>query len=98
MIERAYCVYILASGRNGTLYVGVTSDLIGRVSLHKAELTPGFTSRYGVKMLVWFETHMDVHAAILREKRIKRWRRKWKLRLIEELNPQWRDLYADLTV
>jgi len=98
MIEPSYCVYILASRRNGTLYTGVTSDLIGRIWQHKNEVTPGFTSKYDVKILVWFETHLDIHAAITREKRIKRWRRAWKLRLIEEMNPQWLDLYEQLTV
>ena len=92
----SYAVYMLASGRNGTLYTGVTSDLAGRVSQHKEELTPGFTSRYGVKTLVWFEVHDDIGEAILREKRIKRWRRTWKLQLIETANPDWRDLCLDL--
>jgi putative endonuclease len=96
MIEPSYCVYILASGRNGTLYVGVTSDLVARIWQHKNEAVPGFTSKYGVKILVWVEPHLDIHEAIAREKRIKRWRRAWKLRLIEESNPQWLDLYEQL--
>ena len=91
-----YYVYILASQRNGTLYVGVTSDLMGRVSAHRQDLTPGFTSRYGVKRLVWHEHHRDIGLAILREKRIKRWRRAWKIALIEAANPQWLDLWEGL--
>ena len=90
---RTYYVYMLASQRNGTLYVGVTSDLSRRVWEHKEGLTPGFTSEYGVVRLVWYEAYGDISDAILREKRVKRWRRAWKLRLIEESNPQWRDLY-----
>jgi putative endonuclease len=92
-----YFVYILASDRSGTLYVGVTSDLIRRVQEHREGLVPGFTKRYAVKLLVYFEPHRDINEAILREKRIKRWRRKWKLELIEAQNPQWRDLWIDLT-
>ena len=88
-----YFVYILASRRNGTLYTGVTNDLVRRVSEHRQDIMPGFTTKYGVKSLVWYETHNDVDAAITREKRIKRWRREWKLALIEAENPQWLDLY-----
>lgn len=94
--EHTYFVYILASERNGTLYVGVTNALMRRVQEHREGLVPGFTKRYGVKILVYFEPHADINAAILREKRIKRWRRKWKLDLIEQNNPQWRDLWQDL--
>jgi len=90
---RTYYVYIVASGRNGTLYVGVTSDLSRRVWEHKQGLTPGFTSKYDVVRLVWYEDYPDISDAILREKRLKRWRRAWKLRLIEATNPQWLDLY-----
>ncbi len=89
-------VYIMASGRNGTLYTGVTNDLARRVSEHKQDLTPGFTTKYGVKTLVWYEPHDSIEFAITREKRIKRWRRAWKLQLIEATNPEWRDLYHDL--
>jgi len=95
--ERVYFVYILASERNGTLYVGVTSDLIGRMIEHRDGLVSGFTKRYGVKTLVYFEEHGDIDEAIRREKRIKRWRRAWKLALIESHNPQWLDLWIDLT-
>ncbi len=85
-------VYILASQRNGTLYTGVTSDLARRLYEHRHELIPGFTSRYGVKTLVWFEEHDLVTDAIVREKTIKKWPRKWKLDLIETLNPDWQDI------
>ena len=90
---RTYYVYILASQRNGTLYVGVTGDLSRRVWEHQQGVTPGFTSKYGVVRLVWYEDYSDISDAITREKRIKRWRRAWKLRLIEGTNPQWLDLY-----
>ena len=81
---RKPCVYILASRRNGTLYVGVTSDLVGRVWEHKSGLVEGFTKRYGVKMLVWYEAHETMEGAIRRERALKEWNRAWKLRLIEE--------------
>lgn len=90
------CVYILASQRNGTLYTGVTSDLIKRVWEHKNDLNEGFTSKYAVHQLVYFEPHEDMNAAITREKQIKKWNRAWKLRLIEEKNPNWNDLYETL--
>ena len=90
------CVYILASGRNGTLYVGVTSDLIKRIWEHKHDFVAGFTSRYSVHLLVWFEQHEVMESAIAREKAIKEWRRRWKIELIEKLNPDWRDLYPDI--
>jgi putative endonuclease len=82
-----YYVYLLASQRNGTLYLGVTRDLVRRVYQHKTKATPGFTSKYGVQKLVWFETYDDPVTAIAREKEVKKWRRAWKLRLIEEANP-----------
>ena len=91
-----YYVYMLASGRNGTLYTGVTSELTRRVSQHKMHLRPGFTADYDVTRLVWFETNDSIEHAIRREKRIKRWRRAWKLALIEAAKPTWRDLYDDL--
>ena len=90
------CVYILATRRNGTLYTGVTGNLLSRVWEHKSGSVPGFTRRYGVKQLVWFEIHVTMEQAIIREKQIKEWQRKWKLELIEALNPEWRDLYDDL--
>ena len=90
-------VYIVANRRNGTLYTGVTSDLGRRVYQHREALVPGFTSRYGCKRLVYFEIHDDMTAAIVREKQIKAGSRQKKLALIESMNPDWRDLYADLT-
>jgi putative endonuclease len=90
------CVYILASQRNGTLYVGVTSDIARRAWEHRSGAVEGFTRRYAVYMLVHVEFHDTMEDAIMREKRLKHWRREWKLALIERENPQWRDLYADL--
>ena len=90
------CVYILASQNNGTLYVGVTSDLNKRVWEHKNNITEGFTKRYGVHTLVWYEIHESMESAILREKELKKWKRQWKLDLINETNPEWWDLYPDL--
>ena len=92
----SFWVYILASKRNGTLYAGHTDDLPKRHFQHQDEQLPGFTSRYGVKLLVWFEEHATREAARNRECQIKEWRRAWKLRLIEETNPDWKDLYLDL--
>jgi len=86
------CVYILASARNGTLYVGVTSDLPQRIWQHRSEAAAGFTKRYGIHRLVHAEFHTTMAGAILREKRIKKWNRAWKIRLIQEANPDWRDL------
>ena len=89
------CVYIMASRRNGTLYTGVTSDLLGRVYQHREAVMPGFTSKHGVKRLVWFEQHSTMEQAIRREKQIKKWLRVWKLELIERDNLGWRDLAED---
>lgn len=89
-------VYMLASARNGTLYVGVTSDLVKRVYEHKAKLVKGFTSRYNVDKLVWFEQSESIESAIAREKQLKEWKRAWKIELIEETNPYWNDLYASI--
>ena len=94
-MERVPCVYLLASRFHGTLYTGVTSILLGRVWQHREEITKGFTARYGIKRLVWFEVHETIESAIRREKSIKRWRREWKLDLIEKENPTWRDLAED---
>jgi putative endonuclease len=91
-------VYILASGRKGTLYIGVTSDLPGRMYEHREGLIPGFTRRYGVKHLVWYENHSRIADAIQREKNLKHWVRKRKLALIERSNPEWRDLYSDMLI
>ncbi|WP_301673199.1 GIY-YIG nuclease family protein [Neisseria blantyrii] len=89
-------VYILASQRNGTLYVGVTSDLVQRIYQHREHLVEGFTSRYNVTMLVWYEPHPTMESAISREKQLKKWNRAWKLQLIEENNVSWRDLWFDI--
>ena len=89
------CIYILASQRNGTLYIGVTSDLHRRLSQHEKGLIPGFSKRYGVRRLVYYETFDAMDAAILREKRLKEWHRSWKLRLIESMNPEWIDLFDE---
>ena len=88
-----YYVYLLASGRHGTLYLGVTNNLIRRVYQHKHKLLGGFSARYGVDRLVWFECYDDPVSAITREKEIKKWRRDWKIALIERDNPDWLDLY-----
>jgi len=93
---RQYYVYILASRRNGTLHTGVTKELSYRISQHKSDVIDGFTKRYGVHRLVWFEVHQEIHAAIHREKCIKKWRRGWKMDLIEAMNPDWKDLYDGL--
>jgi putative endonuclease len=92
-VEKQPAVYILASKRNGTLYIGVTSDLTKRVWEHKNDLVEGFTKRYGVHRLVWYELHESMESAIKREKSIKEWKRVWKLELIESANPDWEDLY-----
>jgi len=89
-------VYLMASRKDGTLYLGVTRDLIRRVYQHKNKTLKGFTSRYGVDRLVWFETYDDPTTAIEREKDVKKWRREWKVRLINESNPDWRDLYQEI--
>jgi putative endonuclease len=95
-MDKEYYVYILASKRNGTLYTGVTSDLVKRIWQHKHNLVEGFTKKYNVENLVYYEVHDTPEGAITREKHIKKWRRVWKLRLIEERNPQWRDLYEEI--
>ena len=92
----SFSVYILASRRNGTLYIGMTDDLAQRVWQHRIGAMPGFTRTYGVKMLVWYEQHATRESAFARERALKKWNRAWKLRLIEEMNPDWRDLYDDL--
>ncbi len=89
-------VYILASKRNGTLYIGVTSDLVKRVWEHRNNMVEGFAKRYGVHQLVWYEMHGGMESAIEREKQLKEWKRKWKLELIESTNPSWQDLYCTI--
>jgi putative endonuclease len=99
MMDTPSYVYLLASQRYGTLYIGVTTDLAKRVWEHRNEFFTGvFTGRYNVKTLVWYEAHPDIVAAIKREKQLKRWERKWKIRLVSEGNPTWRDLYGDIWV
>jgi putative endonuclease len=93
---KTYYVYMMASRRNGTLYIGVTNDVARRAYEHREGLLPGFTKRYGVKVLVHMEPFDDISTAIQREKSLKKWPRAWKIALIEESNPDWRDLYADL--
>ncbi|MBU1666018.1 MAG: GIY-YIG nuclease family protein [Gammaproteobacteria bacterium] len=95
-MEKLPCVYMLASRRNGTLYIGVTSDLVKRMYEHKNDLAEGFTKRYGVHTLVWFERHETMENAITCEKQLKKWNRDWKRRLIEESNSAWRDLCEDI--
>ena len=95
-MPRQPCVYILASGKHGTLYIGVTSNLVARLHQHREGLIEGFTTRYGIHRLVWFDMADTMEAAITREKQLQKWNRDWKLRLIEEGNPEWRDLAIDL--
>ena len=93
---RIPCVYILASRLKGTLYIGVTSDLVQRVWEHRSDLVEGFTRRYRVRRLVWFEVHETMESAIIREKALKKWNRAWKIELIEKSNPTWTDLYDEI--
>jgi putative endonuclease len=93
---KSYFVYILASRRDGAIYVGITSDLVKRVNEHRGKFVPGFTSRYNITRLVWFEVYDEPIAAISREKALKKWRRAWKIALIEKDNPDWRDLYEEI--
>jgi putative endonuclease len=95
--DKQPAIYILASQRNGTLYIGVTSNLRQRVWQHRNDLVPGFTRQYGVHQLVFFEVHSTMESAIAREKQLKKWNRVWKLRLIEGANPQWRDLWTEIS-
>jgi putative endonuclease len=94
-MEREPAVYIMASGFHGTIYVGVTSNLLQRIAQHREGTLGGFTAEYGCNRLVWFEMHGTMESAILREKQLKNWRREWKITLIEEANPTWRDLAGD---
>jgi putative endonuclease len=95
-VDRSYWVYILASQIGGTLYIGVTNDLVRRIYEHRIDVVPGFTRRYGVHRLVYYEQFGDIEFAIRREKRLKKWNRAWKIRLIEESNPDWLDLYPGI--
>jgi len=94
---KEYFVYILASKRNGTLYIGVTGNLLKRIHEHKDNLVKGFTQKYNVHNLVYYEIHHSVYRAITREKQMKKWNRQWKINLIEKSNPDWEDLYCNLT-
>jgi putative endonuclease len=95
-VEKQPAVYILTNKRNGTLYIGVTSDLIKRVWEHKNSMVSGFTKKYNLNQLVWYELHENMESAILREKRLKEYKRSWKLKLIENMNPDWQDLYDSI--
>ncbi len=95
-MQKSPCVYILANDFGSVLYLGVTSNLIQRIWQHRQHLMPGFTSKYNVDSLVWYEQHLEIEQAIVREKQIKKWNRDWKVQLIEKENPEWRDLYLDL--
>jgi putative endonuclease len=95
-MEKKYYVYIVASKKNGTIYIGMTNNLKGRVVQHKEGLIPGFTQKYKVNMLVYFEEYNDVRDAITRETQMKRWKREWKIELIESVNPEWKDLFYEL--
>ncbi|HET6490883.1 MAG TPA: GIY-YIG nuclease family protein [Syntrophales bacterium] len=93
---KLYHVYILASRKNGTLYIGVTNDLVRRVFDHKNDVIEGFTKKYGVHVLVHYESYEHIHDALTREKRMKKWKRQWKISLIESMNPEWKDLYPQI--
>jgi putative endonuclease len=95
-MEKLPCVYILTNKPLGTLYIGVTSNLPQRIWQHKTKVTKGFTEKYNLNKIVWYEAHEDIMSAIQREKALKAWKRDWKIRIIEEMNPLWRDLYVDL--
>jgi putative endonuclease len=94
----SFYVYILASKRNGTLYIGMTDNLVRRVWQHREGMIPGFTREYGIKSLVWYEQHESRESALVRERQMKKWRRAWKLREIEAVNPEWRDLYPGIAI
>jgi putative endonuclease len=95
-MEKQPCVYLLANKRNGTLYTGVTSNLVKRIWEHKSHLVEGFTKKYNVTLLVWYELHESMESAIHKEKQIKNWKRSWKIKEIEKSNPEWNDLYNEI--
>ena len=95
-MSKVYCVYIMTNKKHGTLYIGVTSNLVARVYKHKNKIYEGFTKRYGLDQLVYYECSNDVFCAITREKQLKKWYRKWKIDLIEGFNPEWKDLYEEI--
>jgi len=96
LISKQFCVYILSNRPRGTLYIGVTSNLAQRIGQHREKQVEGFSKRYDLRNLVWFEMHETAESAILREKQIKKWNRIWKLKLIEQANPSWRDFFGDI--
>jgi len=96
VVTKQFCVYILTNQPRGTLYIGVTSNLAQRIGQHREKLVAGFTNRYGLDRLVWYEPHENAESAIVREKKIKKWSRLWKIELIEGVNPDWRDLYLEI--
>jgi putative endonuclease len=95
-MEKQFCVYIVTNQPRGTLYIGVTSNLVQRIAQHRQKVVEGFTAKYGLDRLVWYEMHDEAESAILREKQLKKWNRLWKIELIEQVNPKWRDLYPDI--
>lgn len=96
MDEKLYCVYIMTNRKDGTLYIGVSNNLVRRVYEHKNGLVDGFTKKYHLHSLVYYEPHDDPAGAILREKQMKKWYRRWKIELIEKINPEWKDLYSEI--
>ncbi len=95
-MEKQFCVYIVTNHPRGTLYIGVTSNLAERIGQHREKAVDGFTEKYGLDRLVWYELHENAESAILREKQLKKWNRLWKVELIEKMNPEWRDLFQDI--
>ena len=95
-MEKQFCVYIVTNQRRGTLYIGVTSNLVQRIAQHREKVGEGFTAKYGLDRVVWYEMHDEAESAILREKQLKKWNRLWKIELIEKMNPEWRDLFQDI--
>jgi putative endonuclease len=95
-VEKQFCVYVLTNGVRGTLYIGVTSNLVQRTAQHQEKVIEGFTQKYGLDRLVWYEMHDNAESAIVREKQLKKWNRLWKIELIERMNSEWRDLYPEI--
>jgi putative endonuclease len=98
LTDKNYYLYIITSKKNGTLYIGITGDLVKRIYEHKQNAVDGFTKKYNVHQLVYYEVYRDIEEAILREKQMKKWNRKWKVRIIEEKNPEWKDLYDEIMI
>jgi putative endonuclease len=95
-MEKQFCVYIVTNRPRGTLYIGVTSNVVQRIAQHREKVVEGFTAKYGLDRVVWYEMHDEAESAILREKQLKKWNRLWKIELIEKMNPEWRDLFQDI--